>query len=65
MKFICYGYSLLLEASRIGYPDLIDSLYTASPCPNGAAHTSPGCNPGYDPLESARSEGAPHNARTV
>ena len=35
------------------------------PCPNGAAHTSPGCNPGYDPIESARSEGTPHNACTV
>ena len=29
------------------------------PAPTGQ-HTSPGCNPGYDPIESVRSEGTPH-----
>jgi hypothetical protein len=31
--------------------------------PNGAAHTSPGCNPGWS-MNQMRSEGTPHPGRT-
>ena len=34
-----------------------------SGCPNGARHTSPGCNPGYGCVERLRSVGTPHRAR--
>ena len=29
-------------------------------CPNGARHTSPGCNPGVSDGRGSRSEGTPH-----
>ena len=34
-----------------------------SGCPNGARHTSPGCNPGYGCGNGLRSVGTPHRAR--
>ena len=36
------------------------------PCPNGATHTSPGCNPGnLPPHHSPRPEGTPHRRPTL
>ena len=39
-------------------------MWTGSECPNGARHTSPGCNPGYGCVEGLRSVGTPHKGGT-
>ena len=38
-------------------------MWIGSECPNGARHTSPGCNPGYGCVDRWRSVGTPHRAR--